>query len=166
MGLSFDALLLEPQLEDLVELAALAPETKIILNHAGAPVGVGPYDRNERFQRWQRLIGQLAARENVSVKLSGFGMPFAGFDTNRLDGKASSEVLATAWRPYIETCIATFGASRCMFGSNFPVDSAAGSYRNLWNAFKRVVAGASESEKHQLFYQTAVDTYRLAVPTN
>ena len=72
------------------------------------------------------------------------------------------QTLAAVWRPYVETCIEIFGADRCMFGSNFPVDKGTCSYRMLWNAFKRIVAGASEPDKQALFAGTARDVYRLA----
>ena len=55
-----------------------------------------------------------------------------------------------------------FGPDRCMFGSNFPVDKGTCSYRVVWNAFKRMVTGASEREKTALFAGTARDVYRLA----
>ena len=59
----------------------------------------------------------------------------------------SSQDLANAWRPYIETCIAAFGPQRSMFESNFPVDKGSCSYQVLWNAFKRIAAGYSADEK-------------------
>ena len=73
----------------------------------------------------------------------------------------SSVELADAWRPYIETCVELFGAERCLFESNFPVDKAMYSYRTLWNAFKRLAADASDDEKTALFSATAASTYRL-----
>jgi len=74
----------------------------------------------------------------------------------------SSEQLANLWRPYIETCIEAFGANRAMFESNFPVDRWGASYPVLWNAFKRIAAGASADEKRALFAGTAARIYRLA----
>ena len=73
----------------------------------------------------------------------------------------SSDLVATQCRPYVETCIETFGASRCMFESNFPVDKASYSYQVFWNACKRLVSGASPSEKTALFGGTARRVYRL-----
>jgi L-fuconolactonase len=75
--------------------------------------------------------------------------------------KPSSQVLADAWRPYIETCIQAFGPSRCMFESNFPPDGVSCSYGNAWNAFKRITAGCSASEREQLFAGTAARVYRI-----
>ena len=71
--------------------------------------------------------------------------------------------LAAAWRPYIETCVEAFGASRCMFESNFPVDKGSYGYAVCWNAFKRLAAGAGAAEKAALFAGTAARFYRLPV---
>jgi Amidohydrolase len=74
----------------------------------------------------------------------------------------SSTDLETGYRPYVETCIAAFGVDRSMFESNFPPDGASSSYSILWNAFKRLAAGSSASEKASLFSGTAKRVYRLA----
>jgi predicted TIM-barrel fold metal-dependent hydrolase len=161
LGLSFDAWVLEPQLDDLIDLARAFPETSIILDHLGTPLGIGPYvgRLQERFEPWRRSLRTLAGLPNVTVKLGGLAMPFCGFDYSG-DG-ALSERLARCWAPYIETCIEAFGASRCMFESNFPVDLYSCSYPVLWNALKRSAAGASANEKTALFSGTAARVYRL-----
>jgi predicted TIM-barrel fold metal-dependent hydrolase len=89
------------------------------------------------------------------------GVATSGFDFRSRPVPPSSSVLADAWRPYVETCIDLFGADRCMFESNFPVDKGMTSYAVLWNAFKRLAAGASETEKAALFHGTARRCYRL-----
>ncbi|RYY68272.1 MAG: amidohydrolase, partial [Comamonadaceae bacterium] len=61
-------------------------------------------------------------------------------------------------------CLDAFGADRCMFESNFPVDRSNGGYGVVWNAFKRIAAGASAGEKAALFHDTAARTYRLTPP--
>lgn len=162
-GLSFDVFLFEPQLPDLIDLARAFPDTQIILNHVGAPIGVGCYAgrREERFALWLENIQALAGCDNVAVKLGGLGIPYGGFRSYNAKPAASSAQLAAEWRPYIETCIEQFGAGRCMFESNFPVDSATCSYPVLWNAFKRLAAGASPEEKTALFSGTAARIYRL-----
>jgi predicted TIM-barrel fold metal-dependent hydrolase len=48
-----------------------------------------------------------------------------------------------------------------MFESNFPVDKMGIGYAALWNAFKRIAAGASADERRALFAGTATRTYRL-----
>jgi L-fuconolactonase len=162
-GLSFDAWLLEPQLPDLVDLARAFPDTQIVLNHVGAPVGVGRYagQRKQRFAVWRERILALSQCPNVAVKLGGLGIPFGGFESHLASPRFSSSQLAAEWKPYIDSCIDAFGVHRCMFESNFPVDSAAASYAVLWNAFKRTVAGASKHEKDALFSGTAARIYRL-----
>jgi predicted TIM-barrel fold metal-dependent hydrolase len=163
-GLSFDVVLLEPQLPDLIDLAQAFPTTQIILNHVGAPVGVGRYAgrREERFSIWRDSIRTLSRCANVAVKLGGLGIPFGGFASYLANPPATSSQLAGEWRPYIETCIEAFGVTRCMFESNFPVDAAVADYSVLWNAFKRIVAGASNDEKAALFSGTATKIYCLA----
>ena len=66
-----------------------------------------------------------------------------------------------ATRPYYEHTIERFGASRCMFESNYPVDKVSCSYNVLWNSFKRLVADYSADEKAQLFHDTAARVYRV-----
>jgi predicted TIM-barrel fold metal-dependent hydrolase len=96
------------------------------------------------------------------IKLGGLGMPsLMGFEMGQQASAPSSEQLAKAWRPYIETCIAAFGPDRAMFESNFPVDKGMCSYSNLWNAFKRVSEGYSNDEKNAMFHNTALKFYRL-----
>ena len=88
-------------------------------------------------------------------------MGLNGFEFDKAATAPSSETLANAWRPFVETCIESFGADRCMFESNFPVDKISGGYGNYWNAFKRLVKGASASEKADLFRETARRFYTL-----
>lgn len=162
LGLSYDAWQTEYQLPELIELARAFPDTKIIVNHAGGLFGVGPYEgrSEERFAAWRGNMLALAQCPNVAVKLGGLGMPMNALPwTQRMP--AGSEALAASWRPYFETCIEAFGADRCMFESNFPVDSGAGNNVAVWNAFKRIAAGASADEKAALFAGTAARIYRI-----
>jgi predicted TIM-barrel fold metal-dependent hydrolase len=163
LELTFDALVYFHQLEDVTSLARAFPQTTLILDHIGFPIGVGPYEgrRAEVFEIWKPLILELAREENVVVKLGGLGMPLFGFDFDTRGRPTHSSELATEWRPYIETCIEAFGAARCMFESNFPMDRESCSYRVLWNAFKRLASGCSEAEKNNLFNLTASRVYRI-----
>jgi predicted TIM-barrel fold metal-dependent hydrolase len=165
MGLSFDAWLLEPQLGDMIDLARAFPETTIVLDHVGTPIGRGSYEgrMQERFAGWRANIRELAKSPHVNVKLGGLAMAFCNFPSFLAEPRAPSEQLAEEWRPYIETCIEAFGPGRCMFESNFPVDMGSCSYATLWNAFKRIAAGYSADEKTALFSGTAKKVYRLAV---
>ena len=71
----------------------------------------------------------------------------------------SSEDVATAWHPFIDRTITLFGADRCMFESNFPVQKRWCGYAVVWNAFKRLAAAASVAEKTALFEATAARVY-------
>jgi predicted TIM-barrel fold metal-dependent hydrolase len=168
LGLSFDAFVLATQLTDVADLAAAFPDTRIVLNHAGGPVGIGPYTGRlgEMFPAWRRGIAEIARRPNVSVKLGGLGSFVNGFGSYRAQPPASSEMLAADWRPYVESCIEAFGARRCMFESNYPVDSGAGAYGTIVNAYKRLTAGCSADERTSIFSGTAIEIYRLPNITN
>jgi L-fuconolactonase len=165
-GLSYDVWLLAPQLPDLVAAAQALPHLPIICDHVGTPLGIGAYAgrRDADFSAWAANIRALAACPNVVMKLGGLAMPFGGFDSFMADPMATAEALAVQWRPWIETCITAFGADRCMFESNFPVDRGTCDYATLWNAFKLIAADASAAEKTALFSGTAARVYRLAIP--
>jgi len=163
LGLSFDAWLFHPQLNEFVDLARAFPDTRICLDHCGGPVGIGSYagKREEIFPVWKASIQEAAKCENVVVKLGGLAMCLLGYDFHLRPTPPSSEEAASAWRPYLETCIEAFGPNRCMFESNFPPDKGQCSYQVIFNAFKRIAAHYSEAEKTALFSQTATDFYRL-----
>ncbi|WP_395714550.1 amidohydrolase family protein [Reyranella sp.] len=162
-GLTFDAFMYHPQLGDLVDLARAFPQTPIVLNHVGGPIGLGRYTgkRDAVFSDWSKKIQELAACPNVHVKLGGLGMKVFGFDVHEGELPPSSEQLASAWRPYVETCINAFGANRAMFESNFPVDKGSYGYGVFWNTCKLLTKGASAPEKADLFHGTAARVYRL-----
>ena len=153
------------QIPQLVDIARAFPDLPIVLNHLGAPLGVGPYSgkRDEVFKTWSEAMKALAACPNVHMKLGGLAMVVMGFDFHKQATPPSSQTLAQAWGPYLQKAIELFGAQRCMFESNFPVDKAMCSYAVLWNAFKRVAAGASATEKASLFRETANSFYRLGI---
>ncbi|HWG03524.1 MAG TPA: amidohydrolase family protein [Beijerinckiaceae bacterium] len=149
------------QLGDVLDLATAVPQVNIVLNHTGGPVHIGPYAGRhaEVFDRWKKGMQELARCPNVVVKLGALAR--VGFDTKRKDAQPMSEHLAALWRPYIETSIELFGAERCMFESNFPPDRKICAYGILWNAFKRIAAQYTASEKVALFSGTATAAYRL-----
>ena len=163
LGLSFDAFLFHTQIAELTDLARQFPETQIVLDHLGAPLGVGTYagQRDEIFFEWKKKISRLAKCPNVAVKIGGLGMRSAGFAFDALALPPSSDDLASAWRPYVETVIEAFGPGRAMLESNFPPDKASCSYPVLWNAFKRLTSAFSFREREDLFAGTAARIYRL-----
>ncbi|TMJ64158.1 MAG: amidohydrolase [Alphaproteobacteria bacterium] len=163
LGLSFDAWLFHPQIGELADLARAFPDTGIVLDHCGGPIGVGSYAnrREEIFANWKASIQDIAKCPNVMVKLGGLAMRLLGYDFDRRPKPPSSEDAAAAWGAYIETCIEAFSAERCMFESNFPPDKGQCSYQVIFNAFKRIAAQYSEPEKTALFSGTATEFYRL-----
>jgi L-fuconolactonase len=160
MDLSLDVWCFHSQLDELIDLATALPDLTIILDHIGTPEKLGVYAGLEDEVRceWFGKLVDLARRPNVVIKLGGLGMDLTGSGFP----PASSEVLAARWRPYIEDCIEAFTPQRSMFESNFPPDSSAGSYGAVWNAFKRIAAGASADEKAALFSGTASRIYRIS----
>ena len=165
LGLSFDAWLFHPQIGELADLARAFPGTRIVLDHCGGPVGLGRFagKRQETFRAWKASIQDVAKCDNVVVKLGGLAMCLLGYDFHLRPQPPSSEELAAAWRPYVETCIEAFGPERCMFESNFPPDKGQGSYQVIFNTFKRLASQYSEAEKTALFSGTAKDVYRLEI---
>jgi L-fuconolactonase len=163
-GLTFDAMVYHEQLPEVLELASAVPECTLVLDHFGCPIGVGPHEGEEaeRFARWSRDIRALACCPNVHVKLGGLGMIVTGARYHLAPSPPTSMQLAADWHPWVETCLEAFGARRCLFESNFPVDKAMFPYRTLWNAWKRLAAPYSEAERHALFHGTATRLYRLA----
>jgi L-fuconolactonase len=164
-GLTFDAWVYHPQLSEVADLAASFPDTPIVLNHFGSPILGGPNAGRtaEAFAEWRVGMTALASHENVHVKLGA--LPVRRSKSKEQDGTPplSSEEIATAWRPFFEVCLEQFGARRCLFESNFPVQKRWCSYAVLWNACKRLAAGASDVEKAALFSGTAARVYRLPV---
>jgi predicted TIM-barrel fold metal-dependent hydrolase len=163
LGLTYDAWLFFPQLPELIDTARASPDTTIVVDHCGGIVRIGAYAdrRDEVFERWSASMRELARLPNVHVKLGGLGMRINGFAFDKGETPPSSQVLAQTWKPWIETCIEAFGADRCMFESNFPVDKGSYSYVIGWNAFKRLTAGCSAGERQALFEGTASRVYRL-----
>jgi predicted TIM-barrel fold metal-dependent hydrolase len=163
LGLTLDAWVFHPQLADVVDLARAFPGASIVSVHCGGPLGYGPYEgkRDEVFKTWKASMTELATCPNVTVKLGGMMMRLAAYDYRTAAAPPTSAELADLWRPYIQTCIELFGADRCMFESNFPVDKMGIGWAALWNSFKLLTAGASGDEKRALFSGTARRVYRL-----
>jgi predicted TIM-barrel fold metal-dependent hydrolase len=163
LGLSFDAWVYHPQLDEVAQLARAFPDVPIVLNHIGAPLGVGPYagKRDEVFQAWSRGIATVASCSNVVIKLGGAGSARSGYDWHERSVKPSSDEIHDALKPYFEWCIDQCGVERCMLESNFPVEKRANSYRVIWNAFKKLTQNYSAAERAALFHDTACRVYRI-----
>jgi predicted TIM-barrel fold metal-dependent hydrolase len=162
-GYTYESWHYHTQLREYYSLAKSAPETTIILDHFGTPLGTKSF-RNQRdaiFQQWQTDIIALAGCPNVYAKLGGLAQPDTGFGWHEAAQPATSDEIVAAQKQYYLHTIESFGVDRCMFESNFPVDKFSISYAVLWNAFKKMVADFSEDEKNALFYGTAAKVYRL-----
>lgn len=162
-ALAFDAWVYHTQLDDVADLAQRFPDTTIVLDHLGGPIGAGPFAhrRDEVFAAWRSSLRRLAQCANVMLKVGGLGMPIIGFGFDRAGARPASATLAEAWRPWVETAVAAFGAARCMFESNFPPDRVSADYSTVWNAFKRITMPWSEAERAMLFAGTAARVYRI-----
>ncbi|WP_043531972.1 amidohydrolase family protein [Litchfieldella xinjiangensis] len=133
---------------EAADLAASHPDIQIIINHTGLPA-----DRSEEGLRgWRQAMTVVAQQPNVAVKISGIGVP------------DSSWTVEQNRRVVLET-IDCFGVERCMFASNFPVDSLVGSFATIFDGFMTITESFSEAERLKLFHDNARDFYRIDLPT-
>ena len=147
-GLSFD---LQAPWWHLREAAALnrdVPETTIVLNHTGLPA-----DRSEAgLAGWRAAMTAFAAAPNVAVKISGLGEPGRPWSPDRN-------------RDIIRTVIDLFGADRCMFASNYPVDSLVGAFGTIYAGFMEATAPLGRPAQRRLFADNARRIYRIPADT-
>jgi predicted TIM-barrel fold metal-dependent hydrolase len=163
MDMTLDVWAFFTQLGEVAQICREHPDLTVVINHTGGPLGIGPYKglRDEVFAEWRLRIEELAALPNTVMKLGGLAMRYAGFGFNERTVPPSSDDLVAAWKPYMRLCVDRFGPQRCMFESNFPVDKAMCSYGVLWNAYKKIAADLSDTERTHLFSGTAARVYRL-----
>jgi len=160
-NLVYDAWQFYPQLGELGGLADAVADARIVCGHAGGLIGNRAYSGADNFQNWKSSVVELAKRPNVFMKIGGLAHERTGFGFRTRAVPPTEADLISLWRPYIETCIEAFGAGRCMFESNFPVDAVATDYCTLWSIFKKVASGCSKDEKTALFAETARRVYGL-----
>jgi len=162
-GLTYETYHMHYQNKDFAQLAGAVPDTIMILDHFGTPVGVGPFAgrRDAVFDYWKSDIADIARRPNVFAKLGGMAMPVNGFGWDQRQMPPTSDEFAAAQRAYYLHTIECFGPDRCMFESNFPVDKYSLSYPVLWNGLKKIVQDFTEGEKDAMFSGTATEIYRL-----
>ena len=164
MGFSFDSWLYHHQIPELVELAHAVPELSIVLDHLGGRLGVGSYAtrRAEVVAQWKQAMSAAAECSNIVLKVGGIGMDNTfGTGWSDFHKPPSSEQVADYWSDDVRWSIDTFGPSRCMFESNFPVDRQSLPYAVLWNAMQIMAADYSAEEQADLFVNTAAATYRI-----
>lgn len=162
LGLSFDAFVLAPQLSDVARLVRRYPETTVVLNHVGSPVGIGRHAGllDEQFVQWRLDMKDIAQAPNVYLKLGGLGSFLLGSRFYRTESQPSVDELVAEWRRWVEEAIAIFGPDRCMFESNAPTDGS-GSFSAVCNAYKRMTTAYSHEERAAIFAGTAAKAYRL-----
>jgi len=141
---SFDLQLYPSQMTDGARVAHDNPDTQIIIDHTGMPV-----DRDkDNIDLWRSGMEKLASAENVATKISGLGMVDWNWTVDSI-------------RPFVLQAIEIFGIDRCLFASNFPVDSLYSDYDTLYNAFKEIVKDFTDEEKRKLFHDNAARVYRI-----
>jgi predicted TIM-barrel fold metal-dependent hydrolase len=167
----FDAWVFSCQLQDVIGLATVLPGTTIVLNHAGTPVaGLGNYGgapayngkQDAVLEQWRADMKNIAKNcPNVVIKVGGNGLPHVGTGFEARDKPPTSDEVAGLYKESFIWVIKTFGAERCMFESNFPVDKIGMSYTVLWNALKRITTDLSTQDRSLLFSGTAKRVCRL-----
>ena len=162
-GLTYDTWHYHTQNREFLALARAVPDTVLVLDHFGTPIGVGQYAarRDDIFDEWKRDIAEIARCDNVVAKLGGMAMPDNGYGWHTAARPPTSDEFVAAQGRYYEHMIECFGAERCMFESNFPVDRMSLSYRVLWNGLKKIAQSCSPGERDALCFATATRVYRL-----
>ncbi len=142
-GFSFDLQTPWWHLDAAADLARDFPEIAVILNHTGLPA-----DRSaEGLAAWRRGLELVAGAPNVALKISGLGR----------SGRQSLEVNG----PVIRDAISIFGSDRCMFASNYPVESLVASFDEIFACFLAAIADRSAAEQRMLVHDNAKRIYRL-----
>src|SRR5438067_8197097 len=162
-GLTFEGWVYHTQIGELTDLAKTFPDTTIVFNHLGGPIGVGAYAgrRDEVFGVWKTAIAELARCPNVVAKVGGIQMVVNGYGWHERKRPPTSDELLAANRDWYLYTIDHFSPARCLFESNFPVDKLSCSYTVLWNQFKKLTKGFSAGERSAMFHDTAMRVYRL-----
>jgi L-fuconolactonase len=144
VGLPFDVCVRAAERADVAPLADACPDVRFVLDHLGKP----DIARGE-WEPWREQLADLARRPNVVCKLSG------------LTTEAGASWHENVVRPYLEHAVESFGATRCMFGSDWPVATLTTPYGRWFDLVNEVVAGGSESEIEAVFAGTAEHVYAL-----
>lgn len=143
-GWAFDLQVFAAQLPGACALLDACPRVNFILQHAGMPEDISPQGRD----RWRAAMADFAARPNAYCKISGFGT-----FTHRLDGAEIARITTD--------CVALFGADRCLWGSNFPIEKLWTRYPALLSAHREATASLTEGQRRAIFNDTAARVYRL-----
>jgi predicted TIM-barrel fold metal-dependent hydrolase len=144
-GFSFDLQVFASQMAEAASLARATPKVTFVLQHAGMLEDLSSHGR----AAWYDGMKRLAASPNVVAKLSGLGTFI-----HRNDPAHVADVL--------NRTVEIFGAERCLFGSNFPIEKLWTSYRSLVEAHLAAAASLGAEERDAIFRRTAIRVYRLA----
>lgn len=142
--LSFDLQVFTSQMADAAELARAFPQTLFILQHAGMLKDRSP----EGWQAWRTGMRQLAACPNVVSKLSGLGT---------FEHVCSVEL----WKPVVLETLDIFGATRCVFGSNWPIETLWTDYAAIIDTMRHCLVGLTKEERAAVLHDNALSVYRL-----
>ena len=143
-GLVFDLQVFPSQFPDAARLVRDFPGLTFVLLHAGMLE-----DRSiAGWDEWRRGMRELAACPNLMVKLSGLGT-FV---------RACSVEL---WRPVVEETVALFTPQRCIYGSNYPIESIWTSYANIIQTMQECLKELSGNERRLVFHDNAARVYRI-----
>ncbi|CBL46521.1 Conserved hypothetical protein [gamma proteobacterium HdN1] len=168
--LVFDAWFFHHQLGEARELALAFPTQTFVLDHMGTPIGYGgPFasyghtanDRDRIHKTWQEGMAALAECPNVHIKLSGFFMPVVGFGFEHRTQTPSQQELSDAFTPACRFVLEQFGADRCLFASNFPMDKVSTSLFNLYQLYANSVVDLPYADQRKLFHDNAQRIYRI-----
>jgi L-fuconolactonase len=163
-GLMFESFQFHHQLGALEALVRATPGTTVVVDHLGAPVGYGLGEAADRalFADWSRAVDALARQPNVVMKLGGLASPVTGYDGGLRAQPPSSAEFVAERGAYFHHAIGAFGPRRCLFGSNFPVDSVSIGYVVLWNAFKQIAGAYPAADRQAMLAGNAMRLYRIA----
>ena len=132
------------QLGEAAEGLAGFDDLVVVVEHTGWPRS----NSDEEFSLWRSGIEALSdLGENVLCKLSGLAMPFGAISVD-------------AFSRWFEYAIEAFGVDRCLFASNFPVDSTYGTFDQLYEVFSAITAGLDDESRRKLFAENAERVYR------
>ena len=143
-GWSFDLQVFAPQMEGAARLAAACPRVTFVLQHAGMLEDLSAEGRSQ----WREGMARLAAEPNVVAKLSALGTFLHRNDESHI-------------RDVLTETVGLFGAGRCLFGSNFPIEKLWTDYRSLVDAHRRAASGLTTADREAIFAGTARRVYRL-----
>ena len=169
-GLVFETTCYHTQISEICELAETYPNQKICLEHIGAPIAIGgpygnfgktPEEREEIEQAWKESLKRLAESSNAYVKLSGWAMPLSGLGYEHRKEFPSVQEIVDKVGPFVRYILDLFGAERCMFGSNFPVEKVSLPLDTVIKAMKLMVQHLSMEDQERVFYGTACSFYGI-----